>query len=226
MKLWRIGSALILAGMVLGGCGSRQATPVTTSSGLGDTYVSKILTASYPNALMASSQLMLGTLKVEGTEQAVTLAQAKALLPLWQAFQGNVLQGSAERNATLAAIEGQMTPAQMDAIAALRLTQADLQAWAQGQGPMAMGPGGPGTAPGTQATRQPGSGGGTQGMPPDFGTRRAQLGDMSEAQRAAFRATAQAGGTRAGGGTNAGPTVSSFLLRPLIALLEARASGA
>ena len=48
---------------------------------------------------------MLGMLKLEGTEQAVTPDQAKALLPLWQAFQGGALQASAERNAVMAQIE-------------------------------------------------------------------------------------------------------------------------
>lgn len=130
MKLWHIGWALLLTVIVLAGCRGSEPTPAA-DAGLGDTYTSEALDASYPSALNASSQLMLGTIKLEGTEHAVTPGQAKVLLPLWQAFQGGALQASAERNAVLARIEAQMTPAQLEAIAAMQLTPDDLRAWAQ-----------------------------------------------------------------------------------------------
>jgi len=41
---------------------------------------SKLFTTSYTGALDASSQLMLGMLKLEGTDSAVTAKQADAML--------------------------------------------------------------------------------------------------------------------------------------------------
>ena len=157
MRRWHIGWALVLTVVVLAGCRGSEPTPAPVDAGLGDTYISKVLNTSYPSALNASSQLMLGTIKLEGTEQAVTLEQAKILLPLWQAFQGSVLQSSAERNAVLAQIEAQMTPAQLEAIAAMQLTPDDLRTWAQDQG-LSMGLGsGQEVSPEAQATRRPSS---------------------------------------------------------------------
>ena len=152
---------------------------------------------------------MLGMLKLEGTEQAVTPDQAKALLPLWQAFQGGALQASAERNAVMAQIEAQMTPAQLEAIAALQLTPDDLRSWAQEQGlnigmGMGMGMGGDqGSSPDAQATRRAGFAGG-EDMSPEMAARRAEFQDMSEEQREVFRTTAQAGGGSVGPGRGAG----------------------
>ena len=148
---------------------------------------------------------MLGMLKLEGTEQAVTPDQAKALLPLWQAFQGGALQASAERNAVMAQIEAQMTPAQLEAIAALQLTPDDLRSWAQEQGlNIGMGMGGDqGSSPDAQATRRAGFAGG-EDMSPEMAARRAEFQDMSEEQREVFRTTAQAGGGSVGPGRGAG----------------------
>lgn len=224
MRRWHIRWALLLTVMVLAGCRGSTPTPAA-DAGLGNAYTSEVLDTSYPSALNASGQLMLGTIKLEGTEHAVTPGQAKALLPLWQAFQSGALQASAERNAVLAQIEAQMTPAQLEAIADMQLTPDDLRAWMEEQG-LGMGSGLPGTGEGqevppeAQATRQAQFAGG-QEIPPEMATRRAQFESMSEEQRAAFRATAEAGGMPARAGP--GPRQPIFLLRPLIELLEARA---
>ena len=224
MKLWYMGWALVLTIIVLAGCRGSEPTPAPVDAGLGDTYTSEVLDASYPDALNASSQLMLGTLKLEGMGHAVTTEQAKALLPLWQAFEGGALQASAERNAVLAQIEAEMTSAQLEAMAAMRLTPEDLRSWAQDQG-LNMGfRGGQEASPDAQPTHQAQFAGG-EGMPPEMATRQAQFEGMGEEQRAAFRATAQAGGGPAGrhGGAGAGSRQPLFLLRPLIELLETRA---
>ncbi len=97
-------------------------------------YTSAVLVTSYENALPANSQLALGTLRLEGTKDAVTPAQAKTLLPLWQAIQNGVLQNDAETNAVLKQIEGTMTAEQLAAIAAMQLTTEDMMAYAQENG--------------------------------------------------------------------------------------------
>jgi hypothetical protein len=176
-----------------------------------------------------STQLVLGTIRLEETENAVTPEQAAALLPLWQALRGGVT-APAEVNAVLKQIEGTMAQEQLAAIAAMQLTRQDLQAWMQQQGP-GVGGGFPGADqdPDVRATRQAEFGGGE--MPPEMATRRAEFENMSDEEREALRATAQAGGgfsggTGAGGRAGAGGRQFVFLLNPLIELLEARAGGA
>jgi len=205
--------AVLLAGCEVSGPGSPAAATDTSAD-----YASAYLSTTYPEALSVMNQLVLGTLKLEGTGDAVTQEQAQALLPLWQAFQGATLRDNAERNAALRAIEKAMTPAQLQAIAAMQLTQNDLQTWAQEQGVNLAPPGG-----------DPGAGASTDAR----ATAQAQLGAMTQAEREARRATAQAGGGLPGGrqgsgqGTGAGWVSGAGgigpMLDPLIELLTQRA---
>jgi hypothetical protein len=209
------GLILVLAAVMLVGCKSSQPTPAVVSSSLGNTYTSQALDTSYPGALNAASQLMLGTLRLEGAENAVTPEQAKTLLVLWQALSGRVLKSDAERNAVLAYIETQMTPAQLQAIAAMRLTQNDLLArMSEGSQEPGFGPGraGGGQPGGTGAPSAPGGG----AMPPAMGTRQAQFS----------RGTPQARGTSRGTTGGAGAGQDAVLLNSLIGLLAQRAEGA
>ncbi|MDZ7296286.1 MAG: hypothetical protein ONB14_12805 [candidate division KSB1 bacterium] len=226
MKSWYVVLTIALVG-ALAGCSRGQAIPANTGSS--QSYTSAYLNTSYPNALDVSSQLALGTIQLEDTENAVTPEQAKTLLPLWQALQGGVT-AQAEINAVLKQIEKTMTQEQLQAIAAMQLTQEDLQAWMQEQG-LQM-PGGPGWAggglptPGAMTTRPAWSGEGE--MPPEMATRRAEFENMSEEERAAMRATAEASGGmpgRPGGVRGAGGGQLMILLNPLIELLKTRAGG-
>jgi len=251
MRVWTIGLVLAVTATVLVGCGGGQGTSSAVDTGGSETYVSKALDTSYPDALNASSQLALGTLQLEGAENAVTAEQAAALLPLWQALRGGVTV-QAEVNAVLKQIEGTMSQEQLAAIAAMRLTREGLRTWMEEQGPG--GPGGfppamdgtpaPGQAPGmgggqdvspeVRATRQAEFGGGE--VPPEMATRRAGFENMSEEEREALRATMQAGGGLPGGpggrgaaggtGGRGGAGGGQFivLLDPLIELLTQRAA--
>jgi len=193
------GTIVVLAGVILIGCKSSQATPTAATKGLGDTYTSQTLTMSYTNALNASNQLMLGMLRLEGTENAIASEQATTLLPVAQALQGQALKSNAEQNAVLAYIEAHLTPAQSSAIANMHLTQDDLQTWTRDSGPGAgFGPGQggagpqgtPGAAPGQGGVRPqgtpgagPGQGGvrpqGTRGARPSFGAAAGGAGAVS-----------------------------------------------
>lgn len=238
MKLWHIGLVMALAATVLAGCGGEQATPAPADEGGGETYASDMLDTSYDGALNASSQLALGTIQLEETEQAVTSEQAASLLPLWQALQGGVT-AQAEVNAVLKQVEGTMAQEQLATIAAMQLTQEDLRAWMQEQG-LGAGAGFPGAGgdmseeerEAARATRQAGGGGGTWGdqggeMPPEMATRRAEMENMSEEEREALRATMQAGGGAGGRVGTRGATDGrqfAVLLNPLIELLTQRAA--
>jgi len=251
LRFGQVGVIATLVLTVLVGCGGKQAVSSQTGTGGGETYVSKALDTSYPDALNASSQLALGTLQLEGAENAVRPEQAAALLPLWQALRGGVTV-QAEVNAVLKQIEGTMSQEQLAAIAAMRLTREGLRTWMEEQG--LGGPGGFPSAPGgTPASGQaPGAGGGQDispevratreaefgggEVPPEMATRRAGFENMSEEEQQALRATMQAGGGMPGGpggrgaagGTGgrggAGGGQFMILLDPLIELLTQRAT--
>ena len=229
MERWRITLVAAFVVTALAGCGGGQATPTPELVGMGsETYTSTHLDVSYPGALPVPQQLALGIMRLEGTENAVTPEQARALLPLWQALQGGTLRGNAEVNAVLKRIEGTMTSEQLAAIAAMRLTQEDLRAWAQEQG-LDMGAkggpgkgGGQGLSPEEMATRRAEF---QQLSPEARATRRAELAGLSEEERAALRATAEASGMTFGGRRfGAGQGQLPFLLEPLIELLTQRAA--
>lgn len=180
MKLKRLASScyagmmMVLAGVMLIGCKSNQATLAATSQDVGSTYTSRTFTTSYTSALNAANQLMLGMLRLEGTENAITPEQASVLLPVVQSLQGQALKSDAERNAVLAYVEAQLTPAQSSAIASMRLTQDDLQTWTRdNRGGRGVGPGQGGAGPQGTPGARPGQGGarpqGTPGSPPSSG---------------------------------------------------------
>jgi hypothetical protein len=224
--LLQIACILALAVTLLSGCsGGAQPTPTPELAGSDDTYTSEYLPTSYPAALNASSQLVLGTLQLEDTENAVTSGQAAALLPLWQALRAATLQSEAEIQAVLKQIEGTMTREQLQAIAAMQLTGDDLTSWAQSQGvnleprqgfPML---GEDGGLPPEVEERLREQFGGELPNPEERATLQAQRGKMSDEERLALRATAEAGGREFGGGLGQ----LSIVLNPLIGLLTQRA---
>jgi hypothetical protein len=137
------------------------------------------LTTDYPDALSLQAQLALGAIQLDETDLAVDETQAAALLPLWQALSAlsrSDTTAVAELNAVINQIQESMTPAQISAIAAMRLTGATvtelqesgvLVAGRQGGGSAGLGvPGsgrgggmgggipGMGADPSAQATRQ------------------------------------------------------------------------
>ena len=135
--------------------------------------------SSFEGALPPTNQMMLGILRLEDTEHAVTSAQAAAMLPLWQALQSGSIQNQSERVAILRQLEGQFTQPQVEAISALQLTFADMNDWAEANGielPQ-FGQGGQGSQGGQGRQSAAAGQGGPGGI----------FADMSEEERAAFR---------------------------------------
>jgi hypothetical protein len=159
---------LFLVILLLAACGGN--TPADTAN---DAPASA-LNLDYANALPLRNQLALGTLRLEDNPAvSVTPEQATQLLPLWQALRnltGSGTSATAEVNALLAQIEGELTAEQLDAINAMALTQADIQAVAQEWGISGSNGG------------QPGAGAG-----------------LSDEEKAARQATRQASGESSGG---------------------------
>lgn len=184
---------LMLATVVFAGCGgSPTAEPVAN----GETYVSAVLGTGYEGALSVRNQLALGILGLEGSANEITEEQAAALLPLWQGLRGTTRSGAsavAEVDALLSQIEETLTPAQLEAVAAMQLTQDRLGEWAASQG----------ITLGTDSGAGGGMGAG---------------GGLSDEERATRQA--ENGGVGAGAG-GAGGT-STVLLDEVISYLEGR----
>jgi hypothetical protein len=224
-SLWPsfLAGSILIPIALLTGCKGGQSTPTASNSNLGDTYTSQTLTQSYPGALNAASQLMLGILRLEGTDNAITSEQAKGMTSVLQSLQGQSLKADAERNAVLASVEAQLTPAQLSAIANMHPTQDDLQAWMRDNGQGAgVGPGSGEPAPrGTPGAPPAG------GMaPPAMGTRQAPPGGAANGQPPMARGTSQPGGMPAGGQFAGGAGQSNILLNALIRLLASKSVGA
>lgn len=128
MRKWIVSLLFILL-LASAGCGSSGRTASDTAA--------TTLNEDYADALSIRSQLVLGTLKLEETDMAVTPEQATALAPLWKASRSLTRSGigaTEEVDAVLDQIQDAMTVEQREAIAELKLTRADNQAVAQALG--------------------------------------------------------------------------------------------
>ena len=163
------------------------------------------LSEEYDDALSIRNQLAYGTLRLEGTGEAITADQAAKLLPLWQALQAldaSTTTATEETAAVQAQVLSAMTPAQVSAIAAMRLTNAALQAYYVELGMTEVRTPEPGVTPQSSSLKS---------LPPE--------------QREAAKATAQALGTPVGGGSGGAGDKKDALMDEVLALLSARAAG-
>jgi hypothetical protein len=192
--------------------------------------------ASFPQSgasageLPVTIQLILGTLKLEETENAVAPEQAAELLPLWQTMlvlSESDTTADQETEALIAQIQETMTAEQMQAITDMDLSREDMMTIMQEQG-MAMGAGGGqnnsqgGNSSNNGGAARPGGdelqggvppqGGFPGGGPGGFGGGQGQ--NLSPEQIATAQAARQAGG---------GNVVSPALINALIDFLEQKA---
>ena len=102
----------------------------TTNADLGTQQAAdSLLPTDYDNALPATTQLVVGTLKLDGTANEVDVQTATELLPLWQAaksLSSSDLTAPEELNALFKQIEETMTPEQIQAIKEMKLTREDM----------------------------------------------------------------------------------------------------
>ncbi len=121
---------LALVASACGEVSDASVTPVPT-------YTASRLDTSYSDALPSHFILAMGTLKLDGTANAVTPEQARQLLPLWQALRSSVNSGGsnqAELDALLVQIDGTMTAEQIAAINTLKLSKGTMRIWMVSQG--------------------------------------------------------------------------------------------
>jgi len=153
---------LISMGMVLSACTNNSSQ--ASSSGSSSNNSSQSGTA-----LSQVNMLLVGTLKLEDTDQALTKDEAAQLLPLWQAYRSlssSQTAAEAEVEALLQQIESSMTSEQVQAIKALNLTSTDMMDLMQsiGGGIALRGTPNPQATPGFDFP----SGGFQSGNPPDM----------------------------------------------------------
>jgi hypothetical protein len=133
-------SGLILLFGLSACSGSASASPSTQTANAGislSTETQGLLPTDYDNALPVEMQLIVGTFKLEGTQNAVDAATAKELLPLWQAVQslGSSDSTSAiEMDALYKQIQETMKPEQIAAIEEMKLTRQDIASVSQEMG--------------------------------------------------------------------------------------------
>jgi hypothetical protein len=112
---------------VLTACGSGNASTNTAGSGNASTNSFRSGAASTP--LDAESKLALGTLKLEGTKQAIDPKMAANLIPLWQLLyqlKSSTSSAPQEVTAVVDQIKATMTPVQVSTINNMTLSQADI----------------------------------------------------------------------------------------------------
>jgi hypothetical protein len=191
-----------------------------------------------PANMPIESKLSMGTLKLEGTSQAVTAEQAKQLVLLWKAVKSlgnNNNTSNDEIKALYQQIQDSMTPEQMQAIQKMTFTSEDMRTMMQQYGIQGFGGnGGPNQTPdpSQRATRTaqrqngggqggfPGGGGGFPGGGPGGFPGGGQGGNNQNRQ-----GTPGVQRTPGAGGNRNFNRMNLLFIDPLIKLLEQRAGG-
>jgi hypothetical protein len=183
--------------------GAPQAEVVSPGDATPTPYAAAYLSTAYADAASLRNQLAYGTLQLEGSQNAVTTEQAKTLLPLWQAIlalSGDETTAAEELTAVQNQISEAMTPVQLEAIAALQITNASLNTFYAERGIVL-----PTPAPGV--TKVPGSG-----------------KNVAPEDKEATRTAAEALGTPVGTGSSTGQAARTLLFDTVIELLSIRAA--
>ncbi len=211
-------SVLLLLAMLTTACGASR------SAGTNRDSVSQ--NGSTAGELPAATQLIIGTLKLDGTDQAVTAKQATDLLPLWQTMKVLSTSDTAaaqEKEALIAQIQETMTAKQIQAITDMQLTRADMFALIQEQGTTSSATGGQNsnTQSGNSSSnsrRNFGQGGGGffpgGGGPPEGGFTGGQGQNLTPEQIATAQASRQ---------QRSGNVIPTALINTLIEYLQKKA---
>lgn len=163
--------------------------------------VAATIDITFADAANLRSQLAYGLLKVDGSANAVTQEQARTLLPLWQAMltlSGDDTTASEELTAVQDQIIQALTLDQMQAVVAMKITNAELNTYYAQFGVSL-----PTPVPGV--TKVPGS-----------------KQNMSDADKLATRTAAEAAGLP----TGSGQAAKTLLFEKVIEYLTSVAKGA
>lgn len=178
--------------------------------------------------LSTETQLIVGTLKLDGTQQAVTSEQAKELLPMWQVYQDistSDTSAQEEVEGLLEQIQETMTDTQMQAISAMNLTQQDVFALLQSQNISASSSSGSSQSSSSSgASFGPPDGGMPGGAPPDMGGAPTDGGGMPGGTGGATSSTSTGQTQSVQAGQGQGGAATSSLINTLIQYLEKKSN--
>jgi len=188
----------VLTALLFACAPATDVTPAAPTSVAGE-----YLTTDYGDAASLRNQLAYGIMKLDGTANVVTPEQAKSLIPLWQAIialSGDTTTAEEELTSVQDQIVTTLTPSQLQEIAAMKITNAELNTFYAEYGVVL-----PTPVPGV--TKVPGS----------------QSG-LSQADKEATKTAAEALGTPVGTGSSTGQAAKTLLFDKTIEYLM-RVSG-
>ena len=123
-SIFRIALFTLIAVSLVYACAPKVEVETVPTS-----LASTVLSIEYSDAANLRSQLAYGTIKLADTRNAITSDQAKTLIPLWQAvvsLSGDTTTASEELTAVQDQITAALTAEQLQAIAAMQITNAGL----------------------------------------------------------------------------------------------------
>jgi hypothetical protein len=125
-KILLLQNVFIVLSLILAGCGKNDNQSGNTST-----------SSDQSTSLSDANQLLMGTLKLEGTNKAVNADEASQLLPLWQAYRSlstSQTAAEAEVDGLLKQIQSAMSSAQIQAIKDMNLTNTEMMNLMQSMG--------------------------------------------------------------------------------------------
>ena len=123
-SIFRIALFTLIAVSLVYACAPKVEVETVPTS-----LASTVLSIEYSDAANLRSQLAYGTIKLADTPNAITSDQAQTLIPLWQAvvsLSGDTTTASEELTAVQDQITAALTAEQLQAIAAMQITNAGL----------------------------------------------------------------------------------------------------
>lgn len=192
MNFFRTLLILVVTAWLLIACSGTSVEPTTVS------IAGEYLNTDYTDAASLRNQLALGTIKLEGTANAITPDQAKSLIPLWQAviaLSGDATSPEEELTAVQDQITDGLSIEQLQTIANMKITNTTLNTFYAEYGIYL-----PTPIPGV--TKVPGSG-----------------NTLSQTDRESTRTAAEALGTTDGTSSNTGKAAKTLLFEKTIEYL-------
>ena len=123
-SIFRIALFTLIAVSLVYACAPKAEVETVPTS-----LASTVLSIEYSDAANLRSQLAYGTIKLADTSNAITPEQAKSMIPLWQAvisLSGDTTTATEELTAVQDQITAALTAEQLQAIAAMQITNAGL----------------------------------------------------------------------------------------------------
>lgn len=127
MKIFRFLTILTVAAFLMVACATSAPEEETTTAPT--SIAGEYLNTDFADAANLRNQLAYGIMQLDGTDNAVATEQASAMVPLWQAIialSGDTTTASEELTAVQDQIIATLNEGQLQAIASMQITNAEL----------------------------------------------------------------------------------------------------